>query len=170
MGDLRHRGLGGPWGDLGALGGLVGIGGLGETCGTWEDLGATGVGSRDLGGQGEVGDLGVGQNCAMADLSQTLAFFWRSSGPGAHQKSARRRGFRPSGDPLKNLRVENPPNFRGSGRFWLGRGLARPSEMSGGRHKIWHGQIWLHPRFQIWAEVGLGPLGALDRVPKSMKS
>ena len=36
----------------------MGIGGLGETCGTWEDLGATGVGLRDLVGQGEAGDLG----------------------------------------------------------------------------------------------------------------
>ena len=114
--------------------------------------------------------MGVGQNCAMADLGWTLTFFWGPSRPGAHQKSARRRGFRPSGDPLKNLRVENPPNFRGSGRFWLGRGLARPSEMSGGRHKIWHGQIWPDTRIQIWAQVGPGPLGALDWVPKNMKS
>ena len=129
-----------------------------------------GGGLRDLGGQGEVGDLGVGQNCAMADLSQTLTFFWRSSGPGAHQKSARRRGFRPSGDPLKNLRVENPPNSRGSDRFWLGRGLARPSEMSGGRHKIWHGQIWPDPRDPNFGPGGPGALGALDWVPKNMKS
>ena len=89
LGDLRLGGLGGPWGDLGALGDLWELGDLVRLVGlgrTWGHLGHGGWGLRPLGGHGVVGDLRVGQNCAMADLSQTLTFFWRSSGPGAPQK------------------------------------------------------------------------------------